>query len=208
MEVSRIFRVGLTGGIASGKTTVAKILAELGAGIVDTDDVAREVVEPGEAGLESIEREFGSDILLETGELDRVAMRKLVFEDADARSRLEAILHPLIRERTLAKVDELDSPYAVIVVPLLIETDFDRIVDHVVVVDCPREAQLERLMLRDGIDATAAEAMLAAQTDRVLRNARADDLIDNSAARSAVREQTRVLHEKLLALALEAGSGD
>ncbi|MGI9259663.1 MAG: dephospho-CoA kinase [Gammaproteobacteria bacterium] len=207
MEASRIFRVGLTGGIASGKTTVAEMLAELGAGVVDTDDIAREVVEPGEAGLKSIEREFGSDVLLETGELDRVTMRKLVFQDADARSRLEAILHPLIRERTLAKADELDSPYAVIVVPLLVETDFDKIVDHVVVVDCPRETQVERLMQRDGIDEAAAEAMLAAQTDRALRNAKADDLIDNSVARSAVREQARGLHERLLELALEAGSG-
>lgn len=183
------------------------MLAELGAGVVDTDDVAREVVAPGEAGLKSIEREFGSDVLLETGELDRATMRKLVFQDNDARSRLEAILHPLIRERTLAKVDELDSPYAVIVVPLLVETDFDRIVDRVVVVDCPRETQLERLIQRDGIDEAAAEAMLAAQTDRALRNAKADDLIDNSVARSALRERTRALHERLLELALEAGSG-
>jgi len=208
LEVSRIYRVGLTGGIASGKTTVADMLAELGAGVVDTDDIAREVVEPGEAGLESIKREFGSDVLLETGELDRAAMRKLVFEDAESRSRLEAILHPLIRERTLARVEELDSPYAVIVVPLLFETDFDQIVDRVVVVDCPRETQLERLTQRDGIDAAEAEAMLAAQIDRAARNARADDLIDNSAAISAVREQTRILHEELLALAREAGSAD
>lgn len=203
-----IYRVGLTGGIASGKTTVAEMLAELGAGVVDTDDVAREVVEPGETGLESIKREFGTDVLLETGQLDRAAMRRLVFQDTDARSRLEAILHPLIRERTLARVGELDSPYAVIVVPLLVETDFDKIVDRVVVVDCPREIQLERLMQRDGIDEAAAETMLAAQTDRELRNARADDLIDNSAAMAEVREQTRALHERLLALALEAGSGD
>jgi dephospho-CoA kinase len=203
-----IYRVGLTGGIASGKTTVAEMLAELGAGVVDTDDVAREVVEPGETGLESIKREFGADVLLETGQLDRAAMRRLVFQDTDARSRLEAILHPLIRERTLARVGELDSPYAVIVVPLLVETDFDKIVDRVVVVDCPRETQLERLMQRDGIDEAAAETMLAAQTDRELRNARADDLIDNSASKSAVREQARALHGRLLALALEAGSGD
>ncbi len=205
---SRIYRVGLTGGIASGKTTVAAMLAELGAGVVDTDDVAREVVEPGEAGLESIEREFGTDVLLETGELDRAAMRKLVFQDADARSRLEAILHPLIRERTLAKVEGLDSAYAVIVVPLLVETDFDKIVDRVIVVDCPRETQLERLMQRDGVDEAAAEAMLDAQIDRALRNAKADDLIDNSAAIADVRAQTRTLHERLLALAVEAGSGD
>ncbi len=184
------------------------MLAELGAGVVDTDDVAREVVEPGEAGLEAIEREFGADVLLETGELDRATMRKLVFRDARARARLEAILHPLIRERTLARVDELDSPYAVIVVPLLVETDFVKIVDRVVVVDCPRETQLERLMQRDGIDEATAEAMLDAQIDRALRNAEANDLINSSMTIAEVRVQTRALHERLLTLALEAGSRD
>ena len=180
------------------------MLEQLGAGVVDTDVVAREVVEPGQAGLALIEREFGPEALLENGELDRAAMRKRVFEDAGARSRLEAILHPLIRERTLAKVDELDTPYAIVVVPLLIETDFHELVDHVIVVDCPREIQLERLIQRDGIDLAAAEAMVDAQIDRALRNAKADDLIDNSAALAKVRSQTRTLHERLIALAQDA----
>ena len=195
-----MLRVGLTGGIASGKSTVAGFFAELGAGVIDTDHVAREVVAPGEPGLAAVSEAFGPDVISSSGELDRRALRALVFANSDERRRLEAILHPLIRARTLEKLDRLDAPYALVVVPLLFETGFESLVDRVAVVDCPRDVQLERLLARDGIDEAQAEAMLSAQIDSATRLARADDVIDNSGDRERTRERVRELHAQYSAL--------
>jgi len=189
-----MLRVGLTGGIASGKTAVANFFAELGAGVVDTDVVAREVVAPGEPGLASVRAEFGPDVISESGELDRRALREVVFADPEQRSRLEAILHPLIRARTLEQLADLEAPYALVVVPLLLETGFGALVDRVAVVDCPRDAQLARLVARDGISTAEAEAILSAQADRETRLAHADDLIDNSAGLESTRQRVQELH--------------
>ena len=188
------YRVGLTGGIASGKTAVADIFASLGAGVVDTDRVARDVVAPGQPGLEAVRREFGEGMIRESGELDRRALREVVFADPVARRRLESLLHPLIRARTLEALEQLRTPYAVAVVPLLVETGFGELVDRVVVVDCPREIQLERLMNRDGIDLDRAESMLSAQAGRETRLAAADDVIDNGGSRESTRRQAQRLH--------------
>ena len=183
-----MFCVGLTGGIASGKTTVAALFAELGAGLVDTDEVAREVVAVGEPGLEAVVATFGTAILLDAGGLDRTSLREIVFHDTDARRKLEAILHPLIRARTRAQLDALQAPYAMVVVPLLIETDFGR--DRR---PCPgrrlapRDLQIRRLIQRDQISAEDAEAMVAAQVDRETRRARADDIIDSSQSLATIR---------------------
>jgi len=201
-----MLRVGLTGGVASGKTTVANFFAELGAGVVDTDIVAREVVAPGEPGLETVQAEFGPGVISRSGELDRRALRELVFADPEKRRRLERILHPLIRARTLQQLEELEAPYALVVVPLLVETGFDALVDRVAVVDCPREVQLERLLARDGISAAEAEAMLSAQADRGARLAHADDLIDNSADLALTRRRVRELHAQYSA-SPEPGEG-
>lgn len=189
-----MFRVGLTGGIASGKTTVAALFAELGAGIVDADSVAREVVALGEPGLDAVAAEFGDEILLKSGELDRSAMRSLVFRDPAAREKLESILHPLIRARTLSQIENLDAAYALIVVPLLAETNFGKLVDRVLVVDCPRKLQLERLMNRDAVSVEEAEATLDAQANRETRKALADDIIDSSETLDETRERVRALH--------------
>lgn len=194
-----MLRVGLTGGIASGKTTVANLFAELGAGIVDTDRVAREVVDPGEPGLAAVREAFGPSVMSSSGQLDRRALRSVVFADPEKRRKLEAILHPLIRARTLEKLDQVEAPYALVVVPLLLETGFESLVDRVAVVDCPREMQLERLLLRDGIDPDEAESMLGAQMDRETRLARADDVIDNSGDLDATRERVRELHAQYAA---------
>lgn len=195
-----MLRVGLTGGIASGKTTVADQFAGLGAGVVDTDRVARDVVRPGEAGLAAVVEAFGPDILSASGELDRRTLRAVVFADPGQRRRLEAILHPLIRARTLRQVDRLSAPYAVVVVPLLLETGFGSLVDRVAVVDCARETQLARLLARDGIDPPQAEAMLNAQVDRQTRLAGADDVIDNGGDPACTREQVRTLHARYIEL--------
>ena len=188
-----MLRVGLTGGIASGKTTVANVFSGLGAGVIDTDRLAREVVAPGEPGLAAVREAFGSSVISNSGILDRRALRKLVFANPEDRRRLEAILHPLIRGRTSKKLDQLDAPYALVVVPLLFETGFETLVDRVAVVDCPRDVQLERLRARDGIDNAEAEAMLSAQANRDTRLARADDVIDNSGDWERTRERVRDL---------------
>lgn len=194
----RVFCVGLTGGVASGKTTVAALFAELGAGLVDTDEVAREVVAVGEPGLEAIVAAFGTAILLDAGGLDRGSLREIVFHDADARRKVEAILHPLIRARTRTQLDALQAPYAMVVVPLLIETNFSDIVDRVLVVDCPRDLQLRRLIQRDQISAEDAEAMVAAQVDRETRRARADDIIDSSQSLATIGDRSTALHADYL----------
>ena len=193
-NVRAMIRVGLTGGIASGKTTVADIFERLGAGIVDTDRIARDVVAPGQPGLEAVRREFGDGVILASGELDRRALRGVVFDDPAARRQLESLLHPLIRARTLEALENMRTPYAVAVVPLLVETGFGKLVDRVAVVDCPRETQLERLVKRDGIEPNRAESMLGAQVDRQARLRAADDVIDNSGSLESTRHQVQRLH--------------
>ena len=195
--------VGLTGGIASGKSLVGAMFVKLGASLIDTDVVAREVVAAGQPGLAAIAAEFGPTVLLPTGELDRRALRSQVFADEAKRHTLEALLHPLIRARTRAKLAELTAPYALVAVPLLVETSFGEIVDRILVVDCPESLQLERLMRRDAIPKPEALAMLRAQTDRATRLKAAHDVIDNSGAPDATLRQVDVLHRRYLDLAAQ-----
>jgi len=193
--------VGLTGGIASGKSFVASMFLKLGAALVDTDVVAREVVAPGEPGLAAVVAAFGGQVLRPNGELDRPVLRSIVFKDDALRRKLEALLHPLIRARTLAKLGEIEAPYALVAVPLLVETDFAKLVDRVLVVDCPESTQLERLIKRDAIPRTEALAMVRAQTDRATRLKAAHDIIDNSGTIDATRRQVELLHRRYLELA-------
>ena len=189
--------VGLTGGIASGKSTVANFFAELGASTIDTDVVAREIVAPGMPGLEIVVSTFGSHIISESGELDRQALRTIVFSDPEQRRKLEAILHPLIRVRALEQLKQLKrskEPYALIVVPLLLETGFEALVDRIAVVDCSRKAQMRRLLARDDINVMEAEAILDAQATRETRLARADDVIDNGGNIESTRKRVGALH--------------
>ena len=195
--------VGLTGGIASGKSLVGAMFVKLGASLIDTDVVAREVVAAGQPGLAAIAAEFGPTVLLPTGELDRRALRSQVVADEAKRQTLEALLHPLIRARTRAKLAELTAPYALVAVPLLVETSFGEIVDRILVVDCPESLQLERLMRRDAIPKPEALAMLRAQTDRATRLKAAHDVIDNSGTPDATLRQVDVLHRRYLDLAAQ-----
>lgn len=191
-------RIGLTGGIACGKSLVADLFAALGVSVIDTDVVAREVVEPGQPALDEILEAFGPELMGEDGHLDRRALRARVFADPAQRHRLEGILHPRIRARTLEQAAEATGPYLVIVVPLLVESGFDRLVDEVVVVDCPEAEQRARLRARDGDDAVQADRMMAAQLGRDARLAAADAVIDNSGSISATRAQVERLHEQYL----------
>jgi len=194
-----VLRVGLTGGIASGKSLVGEMLREFGAYLLDTDVIAREVVEPGQPTLEAIVATFGRSILRPDGRLDRQGMRAVVFADSDKRRALEALLHPAIRARTLELMQaaaQLSHPYLVVMVPLLVETDFAALVDRVLLVECPRELQLLRLMQRDGMQKSLAAAMIDAQADPLQRRAAAHDIIDNSGPVPWTRAQAWRMHLK------------
>ncbi len=199
----RPFCVGLTGGVAAGKSTVAALLQRLGAAVVDTDQIARSLTGPGGAAMPAIIAAFGSDCLAADGGLDRSAMRALVFADGEARRRLEAILHPLILGQARARLERLQAPYAVLVVPLLAEhwTDWRGLIDRVLVVDCPPALQLKRLIRRDGVDEHLARAMLAAQAGRAQRLALADDVLENQEDLSTLEGRVRELHSRYLGLA-------
>jgi dephospho-CoA kinase len=201
-----VLRVGLTGGIASGKSQVAEMFAAQGVPIVDTDQIAREVVAPGTAGLAAVRAAFGAMILAADGSLDRVKLRDLVFENSGARRRLEDILHPSIRAATLARLAVLEAPYVIVVVPLLLETDFAALVDRVLVVDCPPEIQLERVMRRDSMSRKRAASIVTAQLDRAARLDAADDVIDNSRSLEHTRVQVAALHTRYLELARDCPS--
>lgn len=179
--------IGLTGGIGSGKSTIAELFATLGVPIIDMDQIARQVVEPGQPALAEIIREFGSDILDAEGHLDRRQLRECIFNSPDKRHRLEAILHPLIRQETERQLADLDAAYCIVVIPLLLESQQQSLVDRILAVDVPESQQITRTMQRDGISAGAVQKILAAQTDRQTRLAAADDVIDNAAALDQVR---------------------
>ncbi len=197
-------RVALSGGIASGKTTVSNAIAEYGIPIIDTDILAREVVASGTIGLQRVVDRFGETILDDTGALDRKQLRKIVFSDESARLDLESILHPLIRDATNERLEELDhstTPYAVVVIPLLVETGQEKSYDRVVIVDVEPKLQIQRVMERDNCTAEQAESILASQATREQRLAVADDVIFNSSTTKAVDLQVKKLHEHLLKVA-------
>ena len=196
------FCVGLTGGIGSGKSSAADCFALLGAAVVDTDAISHELTRPGGAAIGKLRAEFGDECLSADGALDRAAMRRRVFGDPDARRRLEAVLHPLIRETALTRVAAAQAPYVVVVVPLLLETGAYRaIIQRVLVVDCDEATQVRRTMARSGLSEQDVRAIMAAQLPRAVRLARADDVIHNDGDLEALRRQAAALHAQYLALA-------
>jgi dephospho-CoA kinase len=197
----RHFRVGLTGGIASGKSTVARLFAQHGVPVIDTDEMARAVVRPGQPALAEIVRGFGPGVLEDDGSLDRRALRERIFGHESERLRLEAILHPHIEAATLAAADRAGGPYQLLVVPLLLEAGFDRHVDRILVVDCPESVQRHRLLARDRDRPELVERILAAQVDRATRLRRADDVVDNGGEPGELEPQVASLHGRYLDLA-------
>jgi dephospho-CoA kinase len=189
-----VYRVGLTGGIASGKSTVAEMFAALGVPVIDTDVIARDVVAPGTPGLAAVVASFGPEVVLPDGSLDRRKLRALVFDGAAPRRQLEAILHPRILERMEALCATSGGPYQVLVIPLLGESGLAGRVDRVLVVDCSETVQRERLMARDGETAASADRILAAQLDRQARLAIADDVLANAGTRDDLASRVRELH--------------
>ena len=193
--------IGLTGGIASGKSTVAAMFAEQGAAIIDTDVIARELVVPGQPALEEIQAQFGDSIVRADASLDRRALREIVFADAVKRRRLEAILHPRIRDEALRQAAAATSPYRIIVVPLLVESPMQDLMDRILVVDCDQRVQAERLHERDEESEEQVRRMIASQASRAARLAIADDIIKNDRSLHDTRLQVEALHRKYLSLA-------
>lgn len=204
----RVFRVGLTGGIASGKSTVARLFESLGVPVIDTDILAREVVAPGQPLLGQIAARFGPDVLAADGSLDRARLRSLVFGDPAARSDLEQLMHPAIRARleeiSAALAGPKHGPYQLLVIPLLVETAGRTPVDRVLVVDCSEALQIRRLQARDGSTVEQARQILSAQASREARLAAADDVIVNEGDLESVRDQVAGLHLRYTELARQA----
>jgi len=191
-------RVGLTGGIGSGKSTAAREFARLGATVIDTDVIARELVEPGQPALKAIVDQFGADLLDASGGLDRSLLRQRVFADPARRRQLEAILHPPIRDRALQLADQAETPYCILVIPLLVESGDDYPLDRILLIDCPEKLQRQRARQRDGVSAAEFDAVLAAQASRQQRLARADDIIINDSELEHLATEVKRLHQNYL----------
>jgi dephospho-CoA kinase len=201
-----MFRIGLTGGIASGKSTVARFFAALGVAVIDADEIAREVMSPSSHLLAKLAARFGPRILSGDGSLDRAALRRIVFADSKARTDLEALTHPAILERMRERAAAASGPYQILAIPLLVETGAAREVDRVLVVDCAEETQVARLQARDGATLQEARGMLAAQASREQRLAAADDIIVNDGDLHRLRDQVVDLHARYVALSRQAES--
>lgn len=195
------FVIGLTGGIASGKTTVANLFHDhFSIGLVDADVVAREVVETGSKGLEALTEHFGETILQTDGNLDRAALRARIFTNEQEKQWVNNLLHPMIRERMQQQLASSTSPYTLLVVPLLIENQLQSMADRVLVVDVSEQTQIYRTMTRDGVPESQVRSILKAQADRKTRLMYADDVIDNNTDNAQLLSQVTELHQKYLAL--------
>lgn len=196
------FAVGLTGGIGSGKTTVAGLFASQGAGLVDTDEISHRLTAPAQPAITEIARKFGPQFVAADGSLDRVQMRNLVFADPSARKDLEAILHPLIRQESTRQIRASTAPYVVVVVPLLIETAAYRgMMGRILVVDCEPETQVRRVMERSGLSRNEVLSIIASQVSRQKRLREADDVIRSDGGLETLQAQVNPLHLRYLGLA-------
>ena len=193
-----ILVVGLTGGIGSGKSTVADLFAARGAPVVDADAISRDLVEPGRPALAAIVAQFGTELLDADGRLDRRRLREAVFEDPKARTRLEAILHPRVRATIRERIQALDGshPYCIVASPLLIESAMQDLVDRILVVDAPEALQLKRAASRDGVTESQVRAILATQADRQERRAWADDILENAGGLDELRAGVEALDRR------------
>jgi dephospho-CoA kinase len=195
--------VGLTGGIGSGKSTVAKYFADLGAEIIDTDKLARSLTQPGQAAYESIVKKYGAKILLPDQKLNRRALREIIFEDATQRVWLEKLLHPLIRAESQRLAAESNAPYCMIVIPLLFESAPNVFIKRILVVDAPETLQVERTCVRDNLNALQVDIVMQTQVSREQRLNGADDIIYNDKGPENLMPQVLKLHELYLSISLK-----
>ena len=191
----RTFVVGLTGGIGSGKSTVADAFSALGVPVIDADQLARKLVAPGQPALDEIVAGFGADTLTANGNLDRDTMRQRIYSDPAQKSRLESILHPRIRKRIRTLLAGIKAPYTIVVIPLLLETNQTDLVDRILVIDIPEKEQLKRVAARDGLSDNAVMAIMNAQADRKTRLEVADDVIVNDQDIIELTKHVQELHE-------------
>ncbi|MHB8741786.1 MAG: dephospho-CoA kinase [Sulfuricaulis sp.] len=196
-----MLRVGLTGGIGSGKSTVASLFATRGAPVIDTDDIARHLTDTGQPAFNETVDAFGNEILDNNFRIDRNKLRERVFNNADERLRLESILHPYIRASVQRKLMEINTTYCIVVVPLLIESGFTDLVDRVLVVDATDDNQIKRTKLRSGLDETEIRKIMVTQANRADRLQKANDVIDNNADRKRLETEVERLHQWYLSLA-------
>jgi dephospho-CoA kinase len=201
--MKRPLQIGLTGGIASGKSTVSALFAALGVPVIDTDQIAREVVAPGTPLLARVLTRFGAHLLTASGELDRRAMREHVFADAAERADLEALMHPAIMAELRRRAENAGGAYQILAIPLLVEHNLKSAVDRVLLVDCSPDLQLRRVQVRDGVTLAQAQAVLAVQASRTARLSAADDVIHNDGDLEGLREQVEILHTRYSTLARE-----
>jgi dephospho-CoA kinase len=198
-----LLHIGLTGGIASGKSVVADMFSARGIPVIDTDLISREVVEPGKPGLQAVIQEFGSKFLRADGTLDRPAMRKQIFSDPRSRICLEKILHPLIRNETIAQMKNAGGPYQIIAVPLLAETDFADFVDRILVIDCPMDICRERLLARDAETEDSVARIFSTQASREERLRIANDVIVNDGSLQDTERAVDNLHQRYLGMSAD-----
>lgn len=196
-----VFRVALTGGIASGKSTVARLFAALSVPVIDSDVIAREVVHKGQPALAAIRERFGQSVLAPDGTLDRAALRQRIFSNPEEKQALEDILHPRIRALMAQRSATAGGPYQIFEIPLLAETGGREFVDRVLVIDCDPERQIERVLARDGVQREHAEQILAQQATREQRLAIADDVIVNDTSRDVLAVRVLALHRDYLTMA-------
>ena len=199
-HMDRTLVIGLTGGIGSGKTTVANGFAKLGVPLIDADLIARELVEPGQAALEKIRGVFGPGCITAEGRLDRAHIQQRIFNDKTLRHRLEAILHPEIRKRIKALIANIRAAYCIVVIPLLLETGQSDLVDRILVIDAAEEEQIKRVAARDKLSHNAIIRIMHTQTDRETRLASADDIIVNNSDLQTLTSQIQSLHHRYLDL--------
>jgi dephospho-CoA kinase len=195
-----MLKIGLTGGIGCGKTTVARLFAELGSPVIDADQIAHELVAKGQPALKQIDQQFDGGILHPDGSLNRSRLREIVFSDPAQKQKLESILHPLVYQSIQAELERLNAPYCIIAIPLLFETNMTHFVDRVLVVDCPVETQIARVRKRDQLSLERIRSIIDSQVSRDVRKSHADDLIDNSESDYRLAEQVKKLHNLYLSL--------
>lgn len=195
-----MLKIGLTGGIGSGKSTICKLFKELGVPVIDSDEIAHALVEPGTSALHMITKLFGHQVLQEDGSLNRAQVREQVFNDKIKREQLESLLHPLIRKEMQRQINALNSPYVILAIPLLLEKAWQENLDRVLVIDCSEAQQRERVIKRDESSAQTIDLIMFSQIQRDVRINAADDIIDNTGSLDALRGQINRLHQRYLKL--------
>ncbi|MDD5229293.1 MAG: dephospho-CoA kinase [Methylococcales bacterium] len=197
-----MLKVGLTGGIGCGKSTVSHLFSKLGVPIIDADEISHHLVQSGQPALLAIKEAFGSGIFLENGELNRVALKAMIFETPAIKQQLESILHPLVFQEILNKINLLTDVYCIVSIPLLFETHAELLVDRILVVNCDEQTQIERVKQRDNLSLEYIKSIMATQVSSAFRLKHADDIIDNSKNDTALAEHVKKLHNFYLSLSL------